>query len=255
MCQYLVVTNFYFMNFHVITLFPESFSSYLNESILARAQKNKLIDFKFYNPRDFVKPTKVQTKKDKPYLRVDEKPYGGGPGMLIQAEPMLKALTFIKNKIEKAQKNKVGEKKSGAKNKIKIIHLSPSGKKFTNTYASGVAKKYDHVIIVCGRYEGIDARVKKIFKGDELSIGDYVLTGGELAALVMIDTISRQVKGVLGNHDSVEEMRNASPEVYTRPEILVFNGKKYKVPTVLLSGNHAKIEEWRVKQVKTSKNS
>jgi tRNA (guanine37-N1)-methyltransferase len=243
------------MKFHVVTLFPESFSSYLNESILARAQKNKLIDFKFYNPRDFVKPTKAQTKHDKPYLRVDEKPYGGGPGMLIQAEPMLKALTFIKNKIEKTQKNKVGEKKGAAKNKIKIIHLSPSGKKFTNTYASGVAKKFDHVIIVCGRYEGVDARVKKIFKGDELSIGDYVLTGGELAALVMIDTISRQVKGVLGNHDSVEEMRNASPDVYTRPEILVFNGKKYKVPTVLLSGNHAKIEEWRAKQVKTPKTS
>ena len=229
-----------YMKFHVITLFPESFSSYLNESILARAQKNKLIDFKFYNPRDFVKPTKVQTKKDKPYLRVDEKPYGGGPGMLIQAEPMLKALAFIKSKIEKNRKA----------NKIKIIHLSPSGKKFTNTYASGVAKKFDHVIIVCGRYEGIDARVKKIFKGDELSIGDYVLTGGELAALVMIDTISRQVKGVLGNHDSVEEMRNASPDVYTRPEVLVYKGKKYKVPTVLLSGNHAKIEEWRAKQSK-----
>lgn len=230
------------MKFHVVTLFPESFSSYLNESILARAQKNKLIDFKFYNPRDFVKPTKVQTKKDKPYLRVDEKPYGGGPGMIIQAEPMLKALTFIKNKIEKNKKA----------NKIKIIHLSPSGKKFTNTYASGVAKKFDHVIIICGRYEGIDARVKKIFKGDELSIGDYVITGGELAALVMIDTISRQVKGVLGNHDSVEEMRNASPDVYTRPEILVYKSKKYKVPAVLLSGNHAKIEEWRAEQLKKS---
>jgi tRNA (guanine37-N1)-methyltransferase len=230
------------MKFHIVTLFPESFSSYLNESILARAQKNKLIDFKFYNPRDFVKPTKTQTKNEKPYLRVDEKPYGGGPGMLIQAEPILKALTFIKNKIEKSKKNK-----------IKIIHLSPSGKNFTNAYAKNAAKNFDHIIIVCGRYEGIDARVKKIFKGDELSIGDYVLTGGELAALVMIDTISRQVKGVLGNHDSVEEMRNASPDVYTRPEILVFNGKKYKVPTVLLSGNHAKIEDWRAKQAKTSK--
>lgn len=230
------------MNFHIITLFPQSFDSYLNESILARAQKNKLIKFNFYNPRDFIKPTKSQSKNEKPYLRVDEKPYGGGPGMLIQAEPILKALTFIKKKIEKSKKNK-----------IKIIHLSPSGKNFTNAYAKNTAKNYDHVIIVCGRYEGIDARVKKIFKGDELSIGEYVLTGGELAALVMIDTISRQVKGVLGNHDSVEEMRNASPDVYTRPEILVFNGKKYKVPTVLLSGNHAKIEDWRAKQAKTSK--
>jgi len=242
------------MKFHIITLFPESFSSYLNESILARAQKNKLIDFKFYNPRDFVKPTKAQTKNEKPYLRVDEKPYGGGPGMLIQAEPMLKALAFIKSKIDKIKKvnKKVKNVSSVKKSLVKIIHLSPSGKKFTNSYAQNVAKKYDHIIIVCGRYEGIDARVKKIFKGDELSIGDYVLTGGELAALVMIDTISRQVKGVLGNHSSVEEMRNASPDVYTRPEVLVYNGKKYKVPAVLLSGNHAQIEDWRAKQSKKS---
>jgi tRNA (guanine37-N1)-methyltransferase len=238
------------MKFHIITLFPESFNSYLNESILARAQKNKLIDFKFYNPRDFVKPTKAQTKNEKPYLRVDEKPYGGGPGMLVQAEPILKALTFIKSKIEKD--NKKTKIANVAKNSVKIIHLSPSGKKFTNSYAQNVAKKYDHIIIICGRYEGIDARVKKIFKGDELSIGDYVLTGGELAALVMIDTISRQVKGVLGNHNSVEEMRNASPDVYTRPEVLVYNGKKYKVPAVLLSGNHAQIEDWRAKQSKKS---
>lgn len=234
------------MKFHIVTLFPESFDSYLNESILARAQKNKLIDFKFYNPRDFVKPTKTQTKNDKPYLRVDEKPYGGGPGMIIQAEPILKALTFIKDKIEKDNK----KLKTAKRNLIKIIHLSPSGKKFTNSYAKNVAKKYDHIIIICGRYEGIDARVKKIFKGDELSIGDFVLTGGELAALVMIDTISRQVKGVLGNFDSVEENRNASPEFYTRPEILVYKGKKYKVPPVLLSGNHAKIDEWRAKKAK-----
>ena len=105
-------------------------------------------------------------------------------------------------------------------------------------------------MIVCGRYEGIDARVKEVFKGQEFSVGDFVLTGGEIPAMIIIDTISRQVKGVLGNNDSVEEMRNASPDVYTRPEILVFNGKKYKVPTVLLSGNHAKIEDWRAKQKK-----
>jgi tRNA (guanine37-N1)-methyltransferase len=230
------------MNFHIITLFPQSFDSYLNESILARAQKNKLIKFNFYNPRDFIKPTKSQSKNEKPYLRVDEKPYGGGPGMLIQAEPILKALIFIKNKIEKSKKNK-----------IKIIHLSPSGKNFTNTYAKNTAKNYDHVIIVCGRYEGIDARVKKIFKGDELSIGEYVLTGGELAALIITDVISRQIPGVLGNQNSIEEARNASPESYTRPEVLDYKGKKYKVPKVLLGGNHAKIEDWRAKQAKTSK--
>jgi len=228
------------MKFHIVTLFSESFSSYLNESILARAEKNKLIDFKFYNPRDFVKPTKTQSKNKKPYLRIDDKPFGGGPGMIIQAEPILKTLTFIKSKIKSK--------------KIKIIHLSPSGKKFTNNYAAQTAKKFDYVIIICGRYEGIDSRVKKIFKGDELSVGDYVLTGGELPALIIIDAISRQVKGVLGNNKSVEENRNSSPEFYTRPEILTFKGKKYKVPAVLVSGNHAKIEAWKAeKRLKKTK--
>ncbi len=217
------------MTFHVITLFPESLSSYLNESILARAQKEKKIKIKFYNPRDFVTPTKIQKDKDKPYLRVDDRAYGGGPGMVIEAKPMLKVL----------------EKITKAISKYKIIHLSPTGKKFTNNYASNAVKKYGHLIIICGRYEGIDARVKKIFKGDEISVGDYVLTGGELPAMVIIDSISRQIEGVLGDNDSIEEGRVASREVYTRPEVLEYKGRTYKVPKVLLSGNHKKIEEWR----------
>ena len=222
------------MTFHIITLFPESFTSYLNESILARAQKSKLIKFKFYNPRDFVKPTKIQKGKDRPYLRIDDKPYGGGPGMVIQAEPIIKAIAFIKLKVIKS-----------VKSKVKIIHLSPGGEKFTNEYAEKTVKKFEHIIIVCGRYEGIDARVKKIFKGDEISIGDYVLTGGELPAMVMIDSMSRQIEGVLGNINSVEEKRTASHDVYTRPEILEYKGKKYHVPKILTSGNHKAIEEWR----------
>jgi tRNA (guanine37-N1)-methyltransferase len=240
------------MQFHIITLFPESFTSYLNESILARAQENKLIKFKFYNPRDFAKPTeaaRMRAKKgigeEKPYLRVDEKPFGGGPGMLLQALPVIKA-------IERALKGiKIQDSrfKNGKKNsRIRIIHLSPGGEKFTNAYAEKVSKKYDHVIIVCGRYEGIDARVKKIFKGDEISIGDYVLTGGELPAMVMIDSISRQIEGVLGNAKSVEEKRIASHDAYTRPEILEYQGKKHRIPKVLKSGNHAEIEKWRAEK-------
>jgi tRNA (guanine37-N1)-methyltransferase len=227
------------MNFHIVTLFPESMSSYLGESILARAQEKRLISVKFYNPRDYVKPTKAQKGKDKPYLRVDDKPYGGGPGMIMEALPIIKALEAIQKKIALRQAQ-------GKKAKVKIIHLSPSGEKFTTEYAKAVIKKkLTDIIIICGRYEGIDARVKKIFKGDEISIGDYVLTGGELPAMIMIDCVSRQVKGVLGDFSSLEETRAASADVYTRPEFLVYKNKKYKVPEVLISGNHKLIEEWR----------
>lgn len=233
------------MNFHIITLFPESFSSYLGESILARAQKEKKIKVRFYDPRDFVKPTKTQSQKDKPYLRVDDKPYGGGPGMVMQALPVIKA---IEKALANAKRSAVGKtKKTG---KIKIVFLSPSGEQFDTKYAKESAQKYEHVIIICGRYEGIDARVKKIFKTEDVSVGPFVLTGGELAAMIMIDSISRQVEGVLGDFNSLEETRAASSDVYTRPEILTYKNKKYPVPKVLLSGNHKAIEEWRKGQIK-----
>ena len=242
------------MTFHIITLFPESFNSYLGESILARAEKNKIIKFKFYNPRDFAKPTEASRMRAKngngdlkPYLRVDDKPYGGGPGMVLQAIPVIKAVDKALMTIQKSKvkSQKLNSKVKTKNPKIKIIHLSPSGEKFTNTYAEKVAKKFDHIIIICGRYEGIDARVKKIFKGDEISIGDYVLTGGELAAMVMVDSISRQIEGVLGNIKSIEEKRIASADTYTRPEILEYKGKKYRVPKILKSGNHKEIDKWR----------
>ncbi len=216
------------MTFHIITLFPDAFSSYLGESIIKRAIEDKKIRIKFYNPRDFA--------EDK-WRRVDRKPYGGGPGMVIEALPVAKA-------IAKA----VGKKNT--KNAVKIIFLSPSGKQFTNIYAKSTAKKYKDIIIVSGRYEGIDARVKKMFKMEEISIGPFVLTGGELPAMIMIDCIARQVKGVLGDFNSLEESRIASPDSYTRPEVVTFRGKNYRVPKILLSGNHAKIEEWREKQKK-----
>lgn len=219
------------MHFHVISIFPDLVASYLSESILARAIKEKKIKVSFYNPRDFAKASPAQKVKEKPYLRVDDKPYGGGPGMVMEALPILKAVEKAKSKIK-------GKK-------IKVIFFAPNAKKFDTPYAKGVSKKYTDIILICGRYEGIDARVKKILKAEEVSIGDYVLTGGEIPAMILIDSISRQIEGVLGNFDSREEERVASSEVYTRPEVLEFKGKKYKVPKVLLSGNHKLIEEWR----------
>ena len=229
------------MRFHVITLFPDLVRSYLSESILARAIKEKKISVAFYNPRDFVKAGKSQKGKAKPYLRVDDKPYGGGPGMILQATPVIKAVEAALKKIPN-YKSQITNKKT------KIIFFSPSGKKFDTKYAKTVAKKYSDIILICGRYEGIDARVKKVFKMDDISVGDYVLTGGEIPAMIMIDSISRQIQGVLGNFDSREEERTASRDVYTRPEILKHKDRSHRVPKVLLSGDHKKIQEWRGKK-------
>ena len=208
------------MRFHIITIFPEMFDSYLKESIIGRAIKSKKIKISFYNPMDFCKPKE----------RVDARPYGGGPGMVLRPELFLKA--FLKIKIKN-------------KNKTKIISFSTSGKKFDTAYAKKSAQKYTDIILISGRYEGIDARVQKILRAEEISIGDYVLTGGELPAMVLIDSISRQIPGVLGKYESLEEKRVSSSEVYTRPEVLKYRGKNYKVPKVLLSGNHAQIDKWK----------
>jgi len=229
------------MRFHIITLFPGAFDSYLGESILKRAIEDKKIKVLFYNPRDFT--------KDK-WRRIDMKPYAGGPGMVIQAEPVIKAIQYALTRIKKLAPR--------TKNPVpKIIFLSPSGKQFDNTYATKTAKRYTDIIIICGRYEGIDARVKKVFsarggsanpgggKMEDISVGPFVLTGGELPAMIMIDAMARQVEGVLGNFDSREEARVSSPDVYTRPEVFTYKGKSYKVPKVLLSGDHKKIEEWK----------
>lgn len=219
------------MKFDIITIFPEIFGSYLNESILKRAQKNKLVDFKIHNLRDFT--------KDK-HKKVDDRPFGGGPGMVMQIQPIVKAVEFAKSKINPP----AGGQKS------KIIIFTPGGKQFDNKTAIDLVKKYDQLILICGRYEGIDARVKKAIKDqglkiEEISIGPYVLTGGELAAMVLIDSVSRQISGVLGKQESLEEKRYGTGlPVYTRPEIFMYKGKKYKTPKVLLSGNHKKIEEW-----------
>jgi tRNA (guanine37-N1)-methyltransferase len=213
------------MRFHIITIFPEMFDSYLKESILGRAIGNKLISVKFYNPRDFIKAPKNN------YRPVDDKPYGGGPGMVMRAEPLLKAVA----KVLSVAKGK----------RPLIINFIPSAEKFTTSAAKKISKGYTDIILICGRYEGIDARIDKILKTKKFSIGDYVLTGGELPAMVLIDSISRQIPGVLGKYESLEEERVSSSEVYTRPEILKYKNKNYKVPKVLLSGNHKLIDEWK----------
>lgn len=220
------------MRFHLITLFPDSFSSYLGESILKRAIEDKKISVKFYNPRDFT--------KDK-HKRIDRAPYGGGPGMVIQAEPVIKA-------VESALKSaKLSAKRSTLK--ACIVWLVPGGKQFDTKMAKVYAGKFTDIIFICGRYEGIDARVKKVFKVEEISVGPFVLTGGELPAMIMIDCIARQLPGVLGDINSLEESRLASPDVYTRPEVFKYKNKNLRVPKVLLSGHHQRIEEWKARRL------
>lgn len=220
------------LNFHIISLFPESFDSYIDKSIIARAIENKYIKVDFYNPKKFAVANKSGITK------VDDRPYGGGPGMVIQAEPVIKSI------------EKIFSKKTLVKAKTLIVFLSPSGQQFDTEIATKFSKKYKDIIIVCGRYEGIDARVKKVFKMIDISVGPWVTTGGELPALIMIDVIARQVEGVLGKFESREESRISSSDVYTRPEILIYKNKKYKVPKVLLSGNHKEIDIWRGEQGK-----
>lgn len=223
------------MHFHVITLFPDVCNTYTDASVLGRAQKTekgkgakvrgKKIAVDYYNPRDF------STNKHK---KVDDRPYGGGPGMVMAAEPILKAW-------QKA----VGRKQNPKK--IKTLIMSPRGTRFTNELAKKYAKQYEHLVLISGRYEGIDARVKKALNAEEVSAGEYVLTGGELPALSIIDAVSRQVPGVLGTFESLEDERATTGESYTRPETIMFKNKKLSVPEVFLSGNHKDIDARRAK--------
>ena len=212
------------MTFHVITIFPNLFDSYLSDSIMKRAIASKKITVKFYNPRDFT---------NNKHKKVDDTPYGGGPGMIMTVQPIIDAWKKARGRSEKKQ--------------FKTIILSPGGVSFTTDYAKKSTQKYTDIIFICGRYEGIDGRVKKILgrQAQEVSIGNYVLTGGELATMVMMDSMSRQIDGVLGNKQSLEEERISSHEMYTRPAVVEFQKKKYTVPKVLTEGNHKLIDEWR----------
>lgn len=228
------------MNFHIITIFPNLFDSYLSDSMMKKAIDVGHINVSFYNPRDV---TKNKHKK------VDDIPYGGGPGMIMMAEPIIDTWENIVKKIKGTVMGNISSVlKTGAlpkKRTIKTILLSPGGKTFTTEYAKMSAQKYTDIIFICGRYEGVDSRVEQITSAELVSIGEYVLTGGELAAMVMMDSISRQIKGVLGNKQSLEEERISSHEMYTRPASLKHKEKEYFVPKVLMNGNHKEIDEWR----------
>ncbi|MBI2613008.1 tRNA (guanosine(37)-N1)-methyltransferase TrmD [Candidatus Kaiserbacteria bacterium] len=213
------------MHFHIITLFPDSIEPYLKSSIIGRAQKAKKIKISFYDPKKFT--------RDK-YGRVDRRPYGGGPGMVLEPDAILRAA-------EKALRR--------AQGKPEKIFFSTDGKQFDETMAKKLSKK-KAILLIAGHYEGIDERVAKILKAKKVSMGPYILTGGELPAATVIDAVSRFVPNVLGKAESLEAGRVASPEVYTRPETLVWKGKKYKVPSVLRSGHHANIDAWKKKRRK-----
>ncbi|MEN9413587.1 MAG: tRNA ((1)-)-methyltransferase, tRNA (guanine37-N1)-methyltransferase [Candidatus Parcubacteria bacterium] len=209
------------IHFHIVTLFPESIEPYLQSSIIGRAREDKKIKVSYYDPKEYTQDT---------YGRVDRRPYGGGPGMVLEPDAMLRSASA-------ALKGKKG---------AKVIFFSTEGKQFDEEMAKKLSKKKD-IVFISGKYEGVDARVRKILRAEEVSVGPYVLTGGELPAATMIDAIARFVPGVLGKAESLERSRVSSPEVYTRPEVLEWKGKKYRVPKVLLSGNHAEIEKWKKK--------
>ncbi|MFA6428597.1 MAG: tRNA (guanosine(37)-N1)-methyltransferase TrmD [Candidatus Buchananbacteria bacterium] len=235
------------INFKLITIFPNILDSYFSQTILARAQKNKLIKIDYLNLRGFT------TDKHK---TVDDKIYGGGAGMLLKIEPIYKALRALKSKIknQKLPASTRGAHRREA-GKLRIILLAANGKQFEQSDAKRLSK-YQNLIFICGRYEGVDARVEK-FVDEKISIGPYVLAGGELGAAVMVEAISRLIPGVVGKIASVQEESFSQKNIlehphYTRPELFITKeGKKLRVPKALLSGHHGKIGAWR--QVKSKK--
>lgn len=219
------------MKFDILTIFPNIFDSYFNESIIKRAQKEKFIKIKIHNIRENA------TDKHK---TVDDTPYGGGPGMLMKIEPIYKTLKKIK-----------------LSKKSKIILFTPTGRKFDQKIAKEYSK-LDQIIMINGHYEGIDSRIDE-FIDEKISIGDYVLTNGNLPAMILVDSITRLLPGVLGNEesfkqDSFYDNNDTEYPQYTKPEIFKYRKNKktieLKVPPVLISGNHKLIEEWRNKNKK-----
>ena len=206
------------IRFDILTLFPDIFNSVMSESIIGRAVNDGLVEINPVNIRDYT--------NDK-HNRVDDYPYGGGAGMVMQAQPIYDAYKSI----------------AGVDKSIPVIYMSPQGKQFTQKMAQDLALN-DRIILLCGHYEGVDERVLEEIVTDEISIGDYVLTGGELPAMVVIDAVSRLIPGVLAEDSTKEEsFSNGLLEYpqYTRP--VEFMGKK--VPEVLISGHHANIKKWR----------
>jgi tRNA (guanine37-N1)-methyltransferase len=209
------------MRIHIVTLFPAMFSGPFSESIVSRAVEQGLVEISIYNIRDYT--------SDKHHV-VDDSPFGGGPGMVLKPEPMFKAVEVVRGETG-----------------LPVILLTPQGRLFSQRVAEELARN-EEMILVCGHYEGVDERVREHLVTDEISIGDYILSGGELAAMVVVDAVVRQMPGALGSEESVGDDSHAKglleyPQ-YTRPQS--FRG--WEVPEVLLSGNHAKIAKWRRQQ-------
>ncbi|QCI20530.1 tRNA (guanosine(37)-N1)-methyltransferase TrmD [Buchnera aphidicola (Brachycaudus cardui)] len=208
--------------FKIITIFPEMFRAITDYGITSRAIKKKIIDINFLNPRNFTKNK---------YKSIDDRPYGGGPGMLMSAEPLYLSIQHAKSELKDAT----------------VIYLSPQGKLLKQNYIQKLIKK-KKIIFICGRYEGIDQRIIDYQVNEEWSIGNYILTGGELAAMIMIDSISRLIPGVIKTKKSIEQDSFSKNLLdypnYTRPKIT----NNISVPEILLSGNHSQIRLWRLKQ-------
>lgn len=224
------------MRFDILTLFPSMFDGYFSESIIKRARERGLLDIRVHDLRKW--------SLDK-HRKVDDKPFGGGPGMVMMVAPFFSALRALK----------AGEGQSRRAGELRVVLMSAKGKTFSHKDAVRLSK-YKRLVLLCGRYEGVDERVAKHLADEELSIGGYVLTGGELPAMVVIDAVSRHVPGVLGKKESLSTESHAEEGVtehpqYTRPEVFSpTKGKKWRVPDILLSGDHKKIAEWRAKMSK-----
>ncbi len=216
------------MRFDVVTLFPEMFASITQYGVTRRAVEQGRFQLQTWNPRDFTSDN---------YRTIDDRPYGGGPGMVMLAEPLAQAITAAK-----AAQAAAGVAKS------RVIYLSPQGRQLSDAVVKELLARDEGLILLAGRYEGVDERLLRQHVDEELSIGDYVLSGGELAAMVVVDSVVRQIPGVLGDDASAEQDSFVKGLLdcphYTRPE--VYNGEE--VPAVLMSGHHAEIEKWRLKQ-------
>lgn len=233
------------MIFDIITIFPDFFNCFANESLIKKAQEKGLIKINTHNLRDFT---------NDPHQVVDDKAFGGGIGMVLKVEPIYRAIQALtpKKQMQALHSN------NAAARKVKIINFSPRGKKFKQKMAAEWAK-LDKLILICGRYEGIDERVSKYIADENISIGNFVMLGGEVAAMAVIESVSRLIPGVIGKplllKKRITKQKGFTefPQ-YTRPEVFEpKTGKKWKVPKVLLSGHHKNIKEWRKKHTKIIK--